>query len=98
MRIFLVLLFLGFSGTAYCAEAKPEGAEPKSVLVETESSGSVCSTCRVRRGIFGRRYARSTNYTGESYTRSREVTDVCGNVVRSRSVTRSCNNNTCSCN
>ena len=100
MKLFLALILSSFVVTAFAGEA-PVVSESQ----PTVSADCDCSTCdcRVRRGLFGRRYfTRSTecasNKTGSTYSRNWTVTDGCDNVLRSRTFSRTiCNGNTCSC-
>ena len=101
MRLFLALLFSIVSVTAFAGEA-PVASEPTVASAkECDSCGSNSSNCRVRRGLFGRRYfTRSTecasDKTGSTYSRSWTVTDGCDNVLRSRMFSRTISKgNTC---
>ena len=101
MRLFLVLILSSFVVTAFAGEA-PVAPEPTVASAkECDSCGSTSSNCRVRRGLFGRRYfTRSTecasNKTGSTYSRSWTVTDGCDNVLRSRVFSRTISKgNTC---
>ena len=101
MKVFLTLLFSVVSVLAVAGEA-PVAPEPASVVTKDCDS---CSTnnCTVRRGLFGRRrFVRSTEYTcdksGNTYSRTRCVTDGCENVLRSRTYSRTiCNGSACDC-
>ena len=101
MRLFLALLFSIVSVTAFAGEA-PVAPEPAAVA-STDCDSCSSSNCRVRRGLFGRRYfVRSTDCasdkTGSTYSRSWTVTDGCNKVLRSRSFSRTiCNGNSCDC-
>ena len=103
MKLFLALLFSIVTVTAFAGEA-PVAPEPTvAAAKECDSCGSSSSNCRVRRGLFGRRYfVRSTDCasdkTGSTYSRSWTVTDGCDKVLRSRSFSRTiCNGNSCDC-
>lgn len=101
MRLFLALILSSFAVTAFAGEA-PVAPEPAAVA-STDCDSCSSSNCRVRRGLFGRRYfTRSTecasNKTGSTYSRNWTVTDGCDNVLRSRTFSRTiCNGNTCNC-
>ena len=101
MRLFLAVLFSVISVSAFAGEA-PVAPEPAAVA-STDCDSCSSSTCRVRRGLFGRRYfVRSTDCasdkTGSTYSRSWTVTDGCNKVLRSRSFSRTiCNGNSCDC-
>ena len=101
MRLFLAVLFSAISVSAFAGEA-PVAPEPAAVA-STDCDSCSSSNCRVRRGLFGRRYfVRSTDCasdkTGSTYSRSWTVTDGCNKVLRSRSFSRTiCNGNTCNC-
>ena len=101
MKIFIALLLSTLTLSAFAGEA-PVKSAPQPV-VSSSDCGSCSSNCRVRRGLFGRRYfTRSTecasDKTGSTYSRSWTVTDGCDNVLRSRTFSRTiCNGNTCNC-
>jgi len=101
MRLFLAVLFSVISVSAFAGEA-PVAPEPVAVA-STDCDSCSSSNCRVRRGLFGRRYfVRSTDCasdkTGSTYSRSWTVTDGCSKVLRSRSFSRTiCNGNSCDC-
>ena len=101
MKLFLALILSSFAVTAFAGEA-PVASEPTVASAkECDSCGSSSSNCRVRRGLFGRRYfTRSTecasDKTGSTYSRSWTVTDGCDNVLRSRTFSRTiCKGDTC---
>ena len=102
MRLFLALILSSFAVTAFAGEA-PVAPTPEVVASSSDCGSCSSSNCRVRRGLFGRRYfIRSTdcasNKTGSTYSRTRTVTDGCDNVLRSRTFSRTiCNGNTCNC-
>ena len=102
MKIFVALILSAFAFTAFAGES-PTVPETKSVVVSSDCDSCSSCDCRVRRGLFGRRYfTRSTectsNKTGSTYSRNWTVTDGCNNVLRSRSFSRTiCNGNTCNC-
>ena len=101
MKLFLALLFSIVTVTAFAGEA-PVAPEPTvAAAKECDSCSSSSSTCRVRRGLFGRRlFLRSVDCSsdecGSTYSRSRSVTDACDNVLRSRTFSRTiCKGDTC---
>ena len=103
MRLFLALILSSFVVTSFAGEA-PVASEPSvAAAKDCGSCGSSSSNCRVRRGLFGRRYfIRSTDcasdQNGSTYSRSWTVTDSCNNVLRSRTFSRTtCNGSTCGC-
>lgn len=102
MRLFLGLLLSVVTVSAFAGEA-PVVSEPQSVVVSSECDSCSSCNCRVRRGLFGRRYfIRSTDcasdQNGSTYSRTRTVTDGCSNVLRSKTFSRTiCNGNTCNC-
>ena len=103
MRLFLALILSSFAFTTFAGEA-PVASEPSvAAAKECDSCTSSSNNCRVRRGLFGRRYfIRSTDCssdkTGSTYSRNWTVTDSCDNVIRSRSFSRTiCNGNSCDC-
>ncbi len=99
MKLFLALLFSIVTVTAFAGEAPVVPESTVAVAKECDSCSS--STCRVRRGLFGRRlFLRSVDCSsdecGSTYSRSRSVTDACDNVLRSRTFSRTiCKGNTC---
>ena len=100
MKLFLALILSSFALTTFAGEA-PVAPEP-AVASATDCDDSCNSSkCRVRRGLFGRRYfTRSTecasDKTGSTYSRSWTVTDGCDNVLRSRMFSRTISKgNTC---
>ena len=101
MKLFLAVLFSVISVSAFAGEA-PVAPEPAAVA-STDCDSCSSSNCRVRRGLFGRRYfVRSTDCasdkTGSTYSRSWTVTDGCNKVLRSSSFSRTiCNGNSCDC-
>lgn len=103
MKIFIALLLSTLTLSAFAGEAPVKSAPQPAVSSSDSDCGSCSSNCRVRRGLFGRRYfTRSTecasNKTGSTYSRNWTVTDGCDNVLRSRTFSRTiCNGNTCSC-
>ena len=102
MKLFLALILSSFALTTFAGEA-PVASEPTVAAKECDSCSSSSSNCRVRRGLFGRRYfIRSTdcasNQNGSTYSRNWTVTDGCNNVLRSRTFNRTiCSGNTCNC-
>lgn len=97
MRIFLTLLFLGISTVAFGGET-PTPAAPveQSVVVENAADDVVTDTHIRRRGLFRRGYVVVKHTVGKTASTTREVLDGCCNVLRSRTVTRGCQDN-CSC-
>lgn len=100
MRLFLGLLLSVVTVSAFAGEAPVVSESP---AVVASDCGTCSSNCRVRRGLFGRRYfIRSTDcasdQNGSTYSRTRTVTDGCSNVLRSKTFSRTiCNGNTCNC-
>lgn len=102
MKIFVALILSAFAITAFAGES-PTAPETKSVVVSSNCDSCSSCDCRVRRGLFGRRYyIRSydscSDQNGSTYARTRTVTDGCCNVLRSRTVSKTvCNGDTCNC-
>ena len=102
MRLFLALILSSFTLSAFAGEA-PVAPETQSVVVSSDCDSCNSCNCRVRRGLFGRRYfIRSTDcatdQNSSTYSRTRTVTDGCCNVLRSKTFSRTiCNGNTCNC-
>ena len=101
MRLFLALILSSFAVTVFAGEAPTKSEPTVAAAKECDSCGSTSNSCRVRRGLFGRRYfTRSTDCasdkTGSTYSRSWTVTDGCDNVLRSRVFSRTISKgNTC---
>ncbi len=103
MKIFIALLLSTLTFSLFAGEA-PVTSAPQPVVSSSDCQSCCNSNCRVRRGLFGRRYfIRSTDFSSDqnssTYSRTRTVTDGCCNVLRSRTFSRSttCTNGTCSC-
>jgi hypothetical protein len=91
MRIFLALILSTFSASVFSAES-PTPAVPaeQSVLVENSAGNNVTDTHIRRRGLFRRGYVVVTHTVGNTVSTTREVLDDCCNVLRSRTVTKQC--------
>lgn len=95
MRVFLALILSIFTVTTFAAET-PTPVE-QSVVVENAADDVVTDTHIRRRGLLRRGYVVVTHTIGNTASTTREVLDGCCNVLRSRTVTKQCQNN-CNCN
>lgn len=95
MKIVLVLILSMFTVTSFATETTTPVEQ--SVVVENAADDVVTDTHIRRRGLLRRGYVVVTHTVGNTVSTTREVLDGCCNVLRSRTVTKQCQNN-CNCN